>query len=179
MRTVTVQFKRHGSDILDLTDEVVALFAVVFAEAPYHEGPEHVAMFRRSFKKEAKKPGFAFIAARVGDDLVGMAYGYTMPPGEWWRGATEEPPPEIKSAPKLTIMEWAVRPDHRGKGIGHRLMDDLLAGRSEPWATLNANPAATARDIYLSWGWRSYGQVKNNLFPDMDVLALPLGNLKS
>lgn len=168
-----ITFQRYGPEIADRIDEVLSLFAEVFAEPPYNEGPEHVEQFRRAFKKETKKPGFTFIGAEDGV-LVGMAYGYTMPPDEWWRRATVEPPEEIKAAPKFTVMEWAVRPDYRGQGIGNRLMDELLVDRAEPWATLNANPEAKARDLYVAAGWEQLGRVENKLFPDMDVLILDL-----
>lgn len=175
MTAMEIRYERLDSGAaLARIDDVLCLFAEVFAEPPYNEGPEHVEQFRRGYKREARKPGFSFIAALDGDKLVGMAYGYTMPEGEWWRNATVAPPPEVKDGPKLCIMEWAVLPTCRGSGIGRALMDALLAGRSEAWATLNANPAAAARDIYLSWGWKQMGMVENRLFPDMDVLVLPL-----
>lgn len=155
---------------LELRDEAAELYAVVFAEPPYNEGPEMAEGFRRAFKREVKRDGFAFIAARDGDQLTGMAYGYTMPPGEWWRNAEPDPPAEIRDAPKLAVMEWAVHPAHRGHGIGRRLMDALLADRPEPWATLNVNPAAAARDIYLAAGWSSCGMTRNRVYPDMEIL---------
>lgn len=163
-----------GPAALALRDAATALYAVVFAEPPYNESPDMAEHFRRAFKRETKKDGFAFVAETVGDELVGMAYGFTMPAAEWWRNADREPPAEVLDAPKLAVMEWAVHPDHRGTGIGRRLMDALLADRHEPWATLNVNPASRARDLYRSWGWEPCGMTRNRMYPDMEVLLLRL-----
>jgi GNAT superfamily N-acetyltransferase len=71
-------------------------------------------------------------------------------------------------------MEWMVRFDRRGEGVGRRLMDLLLAGRPEPWAVLAANPATLARRIYQRWGWRPLGPIRPAGMPAMEVLGLPL-----
>lgn len=163
-----------GVAALALRDAATELYAAVFAEAPYNEGPEMAEHFRRAFKRETKRPGFVFIAAIEEGELVGMAYGFTMPAGEWWRGADEDPPADVRDAPKLAVMEWAVHPDHRKAGVGRRLMDELLTDRTEPWATLNVNPAAPARDVYRAWGWEPCGMTRNRAYPDMEVLLLQL-----
>jgi GNAT superfamily N-acetyltransferase len=169
-----IEYQRYGADALQLLDDVVGLYAEVFAEPPYNEGPEMARLFRRSFKRETKRDGFAFIAAWEGETLAGMAYGFTMPSGEWWRNADTEPPADVRNAPKFAVMEWCVSPSHRGRGIGGRLMSELLADRPEATATLNVNPAAAARDIYLSSGWKSCGMARNSRYPDMDVLVRSL-----
>ncbi len=155
-------------------DALVDVYAEVFAEEPYCEGPEDVARFRRWLRDELKKPGFTLVRAVAEEQLIGYAYGYTMPPGEWWRHPTVDPPAEIRDVEKFAVMEWAVRSSWRGHGIGRRLLDQLLAGRPEPYATLTVNPAATARRIYQRWGWRQYGAIRPKRMPPMDVLAIPL-----
>ena len=34
--------------------------------------------------EDSKRPGFSLVAACGGGRLLGFAYGYTMPAGEWW-----------------------------------------------------------------------------------------------
>jgi ribosomal protein S18 acetylase RimI-like enzyme len=170
-----VAYHRHAAnEARHFVPDMVDLYAVVFAEPPYNEGPEHAAKFRKWLTKELDSPGFTLVRAIAGTELVGMAYGYTMPAGEWWHNATEPPPADIRDRRKFVVMEWAVRADHRRRGIGRQLMTELLTGRSEPYATLNANPAAAARDIYVRWGWQQRGRTHPKNYPPMDILVLPL-----
>jgi GNAT superfamily N-acetyltransferase len=153
---------------------LVRLYAVVYAEPPYGEGPERVAAFAATLPGEARQPGFALVAAEDVGGLVGAAYGWTMPAGRWWTRADTEPPADLRAAEKFAVMEWVVRPDRRGTGIGAELMRRLLDGRPERWATLSSNPAAPARAIYQRAGWQWVG---GSAMPDgtpMHLLVLRL-----
>ncbi len=153
-------------------DAIADLYAAAFAEPPYNEGPEHVRQFRERFPDETRRPGFTLVRAADGDRLDGMAYGWTMPAGRWWARATTAPPAYLLDVDKFAVMEWAVRPDLRGHGIGRRLLDHLLAGRPEPWATLSANPAAPAHGVYRRWGWQPAGSTEpRELFPSQEILV--------
>jgi hypothetical protein len=57
-------------------------------------------------------------------------------------------------------------------GIGRRLLDELLAGRRQRWATLTVVPAADARAIYDRWGWRQVGSTRPGKMPGMAVMLL-------
>ncbi|WP_435207340.1 GNAT family N-acetyltransferase [Micromonospora sp. bgisy143] len=153
---------------------LVRLYAVVYAEPPYAEGPEQVAGFASCLPDESRRPGFTLVAAADTGDLVGAAYGWTMAAGRWWTRADIEPPADLRAAEKFAVMEWVVHPDRRGEGIGAELIRRLLDGRPERWATLAANPAAPARAVYRRAGWQ---QVGGSAMPDgtpMHLLVLPL-----
>lgn len=157
-----------------LFDRIADLYATVYAEPPYEEGPEQVARFRGSLPGEAARPGFTMVAAQDSGHLVGAAYGWTMPAGTWWSRADTDPPAHLRDADKLAVMEWIVHPHRRGEGIGAELMRRLLDGRPEPYATLASNPRAAARRMYERAGWEQVGQ---SAMPDgtpMDLLLLPL-----
>ncbi|MFG3555144.1 GNAT family N-acetyltransferase [Micromonospora sp. NPDC047557] len=159
---------------------LVRLYAVVYAEPPYTEGPEQVAGFAAALPGETRRPGFTLVAAEDAGVLVGAAYGWTMPAGRWWTRADVEPPDDLRAADKFAVMEWVVHPDRRGTGIGAELMRRLLDGRSEPWATLAANPAAPARAIYQRAGWQWVG---GSAMPDgtpmhLLVLRLPVAPVR-
>jgi hypothetical protein len=109
---------------------------VVYAKPPYEEGPEQVDRCRTSLGEEATRAGFALIAARDGEQLVGVAYGWTMAAGTWWSRADQEAPAGIRDVDKLAVMEWIVHTQRRAAGIGAELIRQLLQGRQEPHATL-------------------------------------------
>lgn len=163
-----------GTGTREHFEELRGLYGEVYAEPPYLEGPEHVASFGRYLTRELDLPGFRLALAANDRCMVGAAYGFTLPPGEWMEPSAVEPPPHIRDVPKFNVAEWMVRASFRGAGIGRRLIDMLLADRTEPWAVLASNPAAPARHIYQRWGWQPYGRIEPKTMPPMDVLALPL-----
>jgi hypothetical protein len=158
-----------------LAEPMRDLYAEIYAEPPYCEGPEYVARFAEHYVEELDLPGFSLASATDGDLLVGACYGWTMAAGRWFRSPTVEPPAEILNAEKFAIMEWMVRRPYRQLGIGRRLLDLVLAGRPEPYAILASNPDAPARRIYEKHlGWQFCGSTEGGFMPPMDVLALRL-----
>ena len=162
------------AEVSERVVELRAVYAEVFSLPPYNEGPELADEFLDQLAAESKRPGFSLVAACGGGRLLGFAYGYTMPAGEWWDGTDRPAPEEVKAADKLAVIEWAVLPDRRGAGVGRRLLDELLAGRREQWATLTVVPAAAARAIYDRWGWRQVASTRPGRMPGMAVMLLEL-----
>lgn len=164
---------RHPPPLTELP-ALQRVYGAVFSQPPYNEGPEMVIKFAEWLADEATKPGFDLVAAYDGSEMVGFAYGYRMPAGEWWR-RTDRPAPEgVREGEKFAVMEWAVLPDRRGMGVGRAMLDELLAGRDEPYATLTVNPAAAARGFYERLGWDFVASTKPGRMPGMDVMVLPL-----
>lgn len=171
----TISYQEHGPDeARGYVDDLVGLYVEVFADEPYNEGPEQVDRFRGWLNKELAEPGFRLVRALHHDELIGMAYGYTKGPGEWWHNATLKPPAPILGSDKLAVMEWAVHRAHRRRGVGRQMMARLLADRPEPFATLKVHPAAVAHDIYLRSGWQRYGEARRPNLPAADILVLDL-----
>jgi hypothetical protein len=162
-----------------LANELGELYAEVYAEPPYDEGPQHTARFVDQFHQHVQQDGFSFASAVEDGHLVGAAYGYTMANGAWVGSATSEPPDHIRTGPKFVIKEWIVRRSHRGEGLGIRLLDLVLTGRSEPYAILSANPDAPARAIYERLGWRHCGFSQPDFLPRMEILSLPLSGRRA
>lgn len=169
-------YTRHcGDTAAPLFDALADLYAVVYAEPPYEEGPEQVARFRDNLPDEATRVGFTLIAAHDdGRALIGAAYGWTMPAGTWWTRADQDPPADVLSADKLAVMEWIVRPDRRGEGVGVELMRRLLASRLESVATLASDPRSAARHMYERARWVQVGRSVLPWGPAMDLLVLDL-----
>ncbi|WP_246017604.1 GNAT family N-acetyltransferase [Micromonospora pisi] len=149
----------------------------MYAEPPYEEGPEEVEGFRAKLPEDMSRPGFELVIATDDEFLIGAAYGWTMPAGTWWSKADREPPPDLKAAEKLAIMEWIVYPGRRGQGIGAQLIRRLISGRSESWATLASDPRSIARVIYGRAGWGDVGKSVLPWGPTMDLLALSLASI--
>jgi len=153
--------------------EIVDLYAAAYTEPPYNAGLEHVRQYRRWLRGELERPGFTFVAAVDPLDstkLAGIAYGHVMAvPADWWRNATA-PPLELLDLDVFAVMGWAVSPQLRGTRLGRNLWDELLRGRIEKYATLNADPAALAHAFYLRWGWRVCGRIEPSLLAPMNIL---------
>ena len=169
-----VTYSRHdGASAAPLMPALIDLYAVVYAEPPYEEGPEQVDRFRTSLPDETARDGFTLITA---DDkqLVGAAYGWTMPAGTWWHRADQQPPPAVHGAAKLAVMEWIVHPDRRAEGIGGELIIRLLKDRPERYATLASDPRSAARGMYERAGWHQVARSRLSWGPAMDLLVLDI-----
>jgi GNAT superfamily N-acetyltransferase len=173
---MTVTYTRHdGVSVAALLPRLVDLYAQVYAEPPYEEGPEQVSRFADTLPADAERPGFALVTATASDAaLVAVAYGWTMPAGRWWSRADQDPPPDVLASDKFAVMEWIVRADHRRTGIGTELMRRLLADRPERWATLASDPRSTARLLYARAGWKQVARTVLPWGPAMDTLLLAL-----
>jgi GNAT superfamily N-acetyltransferase len=149
------------------------VYAAVFSAAPYNEGPEMPDRFVTWVNDESRQPGFVMIVADNDSEPVGFAYGYTM---RGWFGHSAEPAPAyLADVEKAAVMEWAVLPSMRHKGIGRELMRRLLAERSERWAALMVNPASEARMLYERMGWRQVGTTTpSRQWPSMDIMVIEL-----
>lgn len=132
--------------------------------------------FRTRTTSQAQRDGFAITwATNEYAWLVGFAFGFPMAAGRWWSGNPTLPPAEILDEPKFAVIELDVDAAWQGRGIGRRLLDELLASRSEPYAILTAIPDAPARQMYARWGWVQVGTAQHAPdSPVMDQLVLAL-----
>ncbi|WBB46939.1 hypothetical protein O3597_17365 [Verrucosispora sp. WMMA2044] len=80
---MAIAYARHTSLTSALVAALADLYAVVYAEPPYEEGPDEVAGFRDGLPEQAERKGFTLHTAHQGDVLTGAAYGWTMPAGAW------------------------------------------------------------------------------------------------
>jgi GNAT superfamily N-acetyltransferase len=161
------------SNVAPLAGRFVELYGEAYTDPPYSETAEQVTAYRDRLANEIQLPGFDAVVADADDEIVGFAYGYTFDRNRWWQGADPEPA-DLRGQPKFAVMEWVVAKVERGRGTGRALLGALLANRTEPVATLCANPQAPARRIYESLGWREVAHVQPPGMPMMDVLITEL-----
>lgn len=157
------------------------IFAAVFGEPPYYEGPDDVASWLKDLDVQLTQPGFQLVLARVDERVVGFAYGYTMTPDMLrWQRIVEPhagciPIDAIQEGRIFTLMEFAVLGKWRHRGIGRALHDRLLISRTEHGALLTVRQdAEAAQAAYQSWGWVKVGHRPHQAHPGYDVLVRPL-----
>ena len=137
--------------------------------------------YRSRMRRQVPAPGFEAVTARAGGELIGFAYGLPLTGSTWWDGLDPAPPDGFTAedgARTFAVIDLAVRREHRGSGLGRRLMGELLAGRTEQRATLaTAADEAAIRRMYERWGWTRVGRVpgqEGETEPWFDLFVLDL-----
>lgn len=119
--------------------------------------------FRKKILEEyAGLRGFRIITAWAGDELVGFAYGSSLPPDSlWWKDVKETLSEEfVKEDGNRTfaLFDFVVKSNLRGQGLGSQLHARLLEGRGEERVTLlSSEPQQPAYSIWQHWGYRKVG----------------------
>jgi len=139
---------------------LVAIYRDVFAGPPYAETEEDAARFADRLPRHAAIDGFRCAVARDDGRVVGFGYGYTTRPGQWWHDVVRAGLDPAAAARWLTgafeLAQLAVLPAWRGRGVGGRLHDRLLAGCPSPTAVATMierdNPAVA---FYRRRGWET------------------------
>lgn len=156
----------HGADTgLDQLGAVRELYAEIYAEAPYGEGPADVADFAADWPRRVTSPNFRLVLARRADEIIGFAFGVQLEAGTgWWDGALTPLPEDITAeypGRTFAIIEIAVRPRYRQRGVARRMHAKLIDGLTEERVTLLVRPDAPAPwHAYQSWGYRPVGQIQ-------------------
>ena len=149
----------------ELIDAICEVYDEVFSAPPFFWRDDESQLHRERLAGLLDDPTFGLATATVAGELVGFAYGFTIPADtQRWQRLKEEVDPETaREWPGRTFLlfDYAVRAPLRGRGIGKALHDLLLSSRSEERATLTVQPTAVdTKRIYERWGWRMVGQVE-------------------
>jgi len=171
-----------GAGAVAWREALADIYAVVFTEPPYEEGPQQVAQYAKSLPDEFARPGFALTLAFASGTPIGFAYGFTMTADmPVWPLLTDPvgrnlPPAAANEGRLFFMLELAVDPGWRRHGVGRMLHDTLIATRKEKAAILTTrSEALPARSLYLSRGWVAAGSLTRPGHPDHDVLLKTLG----
>lgn len=157
---------RHGADTaVAWLGTIRELYAEIYAEPPYREGPADVADFTASWPRRAAQPNFRLILAQHGDQPIGFSFGFQLTADtDWWDGALTPLPADLtteRPARTFAIIEIAVRRSYRRRGVARRMHAELTAGLVEERVTLLVRPDTPApRGAYLSWGYRPVGRIQ-------------------
>jgi ribosomal protein S18 acetylase RimI-like enzyme len=146
-----------GAATLERLGEIQVVYHAAF---PTYDLGDHELRTRR----QATSAGFETVTARDENGvLAGFVYGLPLSRSSWWDGLEPPRPPEFTTEDgrrTFAVIDLCVLPDRQGEGLGRRLMDELLAGRTEQRATLATAPHETrVQAMYERWGWRKVGRV--------------------
>lgn len=157
------------------------VYAEAFAEPPYNETENDVKATFRRFRSQMRKPAFGAALARTADgEPVGIAYGYPLGADtRWWDQLTEPVAEEMRREDgrrTFGLMELAVRPPWRERGIARRLHETLLQGVGAERVLLNVHPGSRAASAaYRAWRYRKVGEARPWAGADLhDVMVLDL-----
>jgi ribosomal protein S18 acetylase RimI-like enzyme len=178
----TIEYHSHdGTDAAGLVDEVSRVYSQSFGVPPHSYGERETAVFRERYPGFCSAPGFSLVTARRLGQLVGFAYGFTLPPTtRWWSGVLTPVPESVATeypGRTFALIDLAVLPAWHRQGIATKIHDRLLEARGEERATLTVRvEAADARAAYSKWGWTQVGQKRNPMpgNPLVDVMLKPL-----
>ncbi|MFF5085474.1 GNAT family N-acetyltransferase [Actinoplanes sp. NPDC000266] len=159
-------------------DAICEVYDDTFSRPPFHWRSDESALHRARLMQLLGDPSFGVVLGRTATDIIGFAYGFTIP------ATTKRWDYLLKPLSEETTREWngrtfmlydfAVAPNARGKGVGRALHHGLLGSRSEARATLTVQPTALdTKAIYQHWGWRIVGQMEGGdsaAAPVFDVL---------
>jgi GNAT superfamily N-acetyltransferase len=108
------------------------------------------------------RPGDAGVVAEIDGEFAGMAYYRLFPEDDHGQGFVDPATPELA----IAVVE-----QHRGKGIGLRLMEDLAAtarAAGIKQISLSVSPGNPARRLYERVGYRGASETD----PELMVLQL-------
>lgn len=167
-----------------LLDPICDLYDEVFSAPPFRWTDDESEHHRRMLDSLLVEPTFGLVTAEADGQLVGFAYGYTLPPDtRWWEGFQSPLSAELakeREGRTFALIDLAVQRKWRSQGIGGRLVDALLSVRNEERATLCVQPTATdAQAFYDRLGWQKVGRKDmpaDAVSPSFDVYVVELGS---
>ena len=119
----------------------------------------------RRLPAHARRRDFLFLAAYEGESVVGFGYGYTGAIGQWWtdRVAKAFTPAQRKKwlePPHFEVVELHVLPSRQRRGIGTRILVELLRRQPHDRALLSTQAGSRqARSFYAKNGWSELATV--------------------
>jgi ribosomal protein S18 acetylase RimI-like enzyme len=148
-----------------VSDQLVAVYRVAMGAPPFSETEVETGWFAEELAGELTEAGFRCWVASAGGRTVGFAYGFPTPeiPSDGWYGLLREAvgpdAAERWLAGQFAVVWIAVDPGWRGRGLGRRLLERLLAGAGTERAWLVTHDLdSPARALYRSLGFRELGR---------------------
>jgi ribosomal protein S18 acetylase RimI-like enzyme len=143
-----------------LADRIWPCYQVVFGDFTDRE-----TWRRDMFERHAARAGYRLAVATDGGVVVGFAWGYIGQRGQYWTDLVCEVLPQNVTddwvGGHFEFVELAALPAYRGRGLGSRLHDTLIAGvRQRCLLSTADDPTDPAVRLYLRRGWRKLGVLR-------------------
>jgi ribosomal protein S18 acetylase RimI-like enzyme len=146
----TVELVQEADDA-----DIDAIYRAVFAEEPGAINPDFLG---EQLPRHRARAGFRILGAEQDGRLVGFVYGYTGERGQFWADHVIAHAPEELVGTwvggHFEVVELAVLPEARGRGIGTALMTAIVEDRPEPCALLGTwQHPSPSRRLSERLGW--------------------------
>jgi GNAT superfamily N-acetyltransferase len=153
-----------SAEAAKLMDELCDVYADAYGAVPGEDPRVKSSAFRERASAALHGVNYSLVTARIGNQLVGLAFGYSLQPERGWWDGLQPPPPEgfteETGSRTVVLSEIEVRRAWQGRGLGRAVHDAFLSSRAEERATLASNVQATrTHALYERWGWRKMGIV--------------------
>ncbi|HEV2526936.1 MAG TPA: GNAT family N-acetyltransferase [Thermomicrobiales bacterium] len=153
MTTVEEQGVRElrltAAELAPHEDAIVGVYDRAFREWPYNHNHTAAERFREALRGHVAYPDFEATLLYEGDQLLGFTYGHTNAPDQWWYRQvavhlTRRDRVQVFDG-AWVIVELAVDPGARRRGLGRRLLRTATTGRPHHrWAVLSTVVAESA-----------------------------------
>lgn len=160
---------RRAGDLEPYVDDIVSVYDRAFREPPYHHDAIAADGFRGVLPAHLAYPDFEAVLLYESGQLLGFVYGHTNAPDQWWyRQIAPSLPAAVRTGvfdDAWVIVELAVDPDARRRGLGRRLLTATMAGRPNRWAVLTTMDAdSPAVHLYDHFGFKPL--LRQFVFPE-------------
>jgi ribosomal protein S18 acetylase RimI-like enzyme len=125
------------------------------------------------FEKHARRSGHRLALTQEDDVVTGYGWGYVGQRGQYWSDLLSDSLPEHIASEwvggHFDVVELAVLPQYRRKGLGQAVHDCLLSGVSRRCLLgTSSDPDDPAVRLYTRAGWKTIGTLR----PGTQVMGL-------
>ena len=147
-----------GAALDPYIDDMVRVYDRAFREPPYNHNRTAAEAFRQTLETHRTYPDFKAVMLVELGRVAGLIYGHTNGPDQWWY---HQIAPHLTDAQLAAfaaawvIVELAVDPTDRRRGLGQRLLEASLRGKPNGIAVLSTMVAeSAAMRLYERNGFR-------------------------
>lgn len=129
--------------------DAVKVYTHVWAQRTYGESVDF-------FRSNARRQDFYGYVVQAGPQTIGMGFGTRSVPGQWWHDKVARRVGVDHDALQnaWVLVELAIMPAYRNRGLGLRIHNALLSAQPYPHALLSTQvDNRGARRFYERHGW--------------------------